>query len=111
VDLYLQSPNTPPWHGAQLKAQAQGVYILHFYLTCLSLLRQFMISAYTYQKSLNQLTDINETWHDNYTARGYSNFSIFNDLTNNTNMAVMQASDVEVTPAALKCYVVSVKNT
>jgi hypothetical protein len=24
VELYVHSPNTPPWHGAQFKNKAQG---------------------------------------------------------------------------------------
>jgi hypothetical protein len=37
MGLYLQSPNTPSWRGAQLKKQAQGqIYLLSPYIISVS---------------------------------------------------------------------------
>jgi hypothetical protein len=32
VELYLHSPNTPSWHGAQLKQRDNFIFTLHFFL-------------------------------------------------------------------------------
>jgi hypothetical protein len=34
MELYLHSPNTPSWHGAQFKKKAQGQLYLYFILLC-----------------------------------------------------------------------------